>query len=240
MGINIAIRETECRNALCREKKLKIIRVLADNPEKYGKAAEIQHTVSKESAEKAVGDWESFVKRNRLGKDTETVHMELLIDEEDVSKLKPLAKSDYTGWVDLGLLDETAAKKALSESRPENRTTEWELVSFDEMTEICAGCKLSWDKGRGCIGAFGPDNSQLPGIAAKYGCPIVASVPEIAASKKELSPADAEALLKEIAILREALPKEGKQKVNWYSGALDRMESVAEISRSEKCHFFFF
>jgi hypothetical protein len=240
MGINIAIRETECRNALCREKKLKIVRVLTDNPEKYGEAAEIQHTVSKESAEKVVDDWGSFLKRNRLGKDTETVHTELLTDENDIAKLKPLAESSYTGWVELGLLDSDDAEKALAESRPENRTTEWELVTFDEMAEICAECALSWDKGRGCIGTFGPDKSQLPGIADKYGCPIVASVPEMAASKKELTPEDAESLLKEIAILREALPKEGKQKVNWYSGTLDRMECVAEISKSEGCGFFFF
>ncbi len=240
MGINIAIREIECSSALCREKKLKIVRVLVEHPEDFGKASEVFRTVSKEKAMDVIEDWESFLKKNKLSKDTETVHMDLLINENDTTVLEPLAKECYSGWVDLKGLDPSAQEKAIADSLPENRTTEWELVSFNDMKEICATCEVSWDKGRGCMGTFGPDNSLLPEIAGRYGCTITASVPDGASSGRTYTPEDAVQLLKEIEILKEALPKEGKMMVRRYSGPVDRMEAVAKISIEEKCGFYFF
>lgn len=240
MGINIAIKEIECSSALCREKKLKIVRVLVKHPENFGDAAEVFRTVSKVKAECVVGDWELFLKKNKLSKDTETVHIDLLINDEDISMLDSLAEDSYSGWVDLNKLDTQAQEKAIADSLPENRTTEWELVSFDEMKETCATCKVSWDKGRGCMGAFGPDNSLLPGIAEKYGCTITASVPASVSSGKIYTYEDATRLLEEIEILRKALPEEGKMMVRRYSGPVDRMEAVAKISVDEKCGFYFF
>ena len=128
----------------------------------------------------------------------------------------------------------------LSASKKENRLTGWDMLSFDEMNEMCLKCKLSWDKGRGCIGSFGPSDSLLPGIAEKRGCKIVASVPEGVSSGRIYTPDDAKVLLKEIELLTEALPEEGKMMVRRYSGPLERMNAVAGISVSEGCGFYFF
>ncbi len=240
MGINIAIKELECPSALCKDKKLTLVRVLAASPEKFGDAAEILSTVSKAAAEKAVGDWEAFRKRNRLNKNTEVVHMDLLKNEDDVSLLSPLAEDSYSGWVELSELDEATREEAIADSLPENRTTEWEMISFDEMRETCESCKVSWDKGRGCMGVFGPDNSLLPEIAGRHGCPIVASVPESAASGKVFTSEDGKKLLEEVEKLKVALPEEGKMMVRRYSGPVERMEAVARISVEEGCGFYFF
>lgn len=240
MGINIAIRETECTSALCREMKMKTVRVLVEHPTDFGDAAEIYCTVSKSCAEGAVGDWGGFLKRNKLSKDTETVHMELLIDENDIAVLGPLAECYCSGWVDLQGMDEASRKKAIDDSLPENRTTEWELISFDEMKDMCARCPVSWDKGRGCIGSFGPDDSLLPEIAMRRACAVTASVPQGVASHRIYTPEDAAELLDEIEVLRKALPEEGKMMVRRYSGPLDRMEAVARICTKEKCGFYFF
>ncbi len=240
MGINIAIRETECRSALCREMKLKTVRVLVGNPEEFGEASEVYRTVSRQCAEDTVGEWAGFLKRNKLSKDTDVVHIDLLTDSGDLAALEPLAESRFSGWVDLKGLDEDSRKKALENSLPENRTTEWELVSFDEMRETCARCPVSWDKGRGCIGSFGPDDSLLPGIALKHACSVTASVPEGAATHRIYTPEEAAELLKEVGVLRETLPEEGKMMVRRYSGPVDRMEAVAKICVEEGCGFYFF
>ncbi len=240
MGINIAIKELECPSALCRSKKTTLVRVLAANPEKFGDAAEILKTVPRETVDKVVEDWEAFRKRNRLSKNTEIVHMDLMRDEDDISLLMPLAIESYSGWVELSELDEGSREEAIEDSLPENRTTEWDLVSFDDMRETCASCKVSWDKGRGCIGTFGPDNSLLPEIAGRHGCTIVASVPESAAEGKVFDSEDAKKLLDEVEILKVALPEEGKMMVRRYSGPVERMEAVARISVDEGCGFYFF
>ncbi|MDN5357823.1 MAG: hypothetical protein AB7D42_02160 [Candidatus Methanomethylophilaceae archaeon] len=240
MGINIAIKETECPSALCREMKQKTVRVLVGHPEEFGDSAEIYCTVSKSCAEDTVGDWEAFLKRNKLSKDTDTVHIDLLIDQGDIAALEPLAERCCSGWVDFDKLDGDSRKKALEDSLPENRTTEWELVSFDEMKDTCARCPVSWDKGRGCMGLFGPDNSLLPEIAGRHACAITASVPEGVASHRIYTPEDAAKLLDEIEVLRRALSEEGKMMVRRYSGPVDRMEAVARICTKEKCGFYFF
>lgn len=240
MGINIAIKELECPSALCKDKKLALIRVLAANPEKFGDAAEVLRTVPKEKVERTVDDWEAFRKRSGLNKNTEIVHMDLLKNEDDFALLNPLAEDSYSGWVELSKLDGAARKEAIEGSLPENRTTEWEMVSFDEMRDTCAACKVSWDKGRGCIGTFGPDDSLLPEIAGRHGCLIVASVPASAAENKVFTPEDGKRLLKELEILKTVLPEEGKMMVRRYSGPVERMEAVAKISVEEGCGFYFF
>lgn len=64
-------------------------------------------------------------------------------------------------------------------------------------------------------------------------------MPEAAASKKEFTPADAEALAKEVALLREVLPSEGKMMVRRYSGPLERLGEVARVSMEQGCGFYF-
>ena len=106
--------------------------------------------------------------------------MDKVKKDEDRKVLEPLAVSEATGWIVLEGLPDNIREAVLAKAGDDDRLTGWDMLSFDEMNEMCANCPLSWDKGRGCIGAFGPDNSLLPEIAGRHGCPIVASVPESA------------------------------------------------------------
>jgi len=193
--------------------------------------------VKMEGAKAAVDDWEAFTERNSLDLDSEYVYISSL-KKADKQALQPLAKEVCSGWADMKSLSDEDRKKVLD--RADEIMTGWDMLSFDEMNDVCAGCPLSWDKGRGCIGAFGPGNSLLPSIAAKHGCPIVASVPDRVESGEPLSLEETEALLKECAILREKLPEEGKMMVRRYAGPVDRMEAAAKACVSEKCRLGFF
>ena len=240
MGINIGICETEAPSAPCRELRGNIVKVYLDDMSGFEDYVERDVKVSLEEAKEAVGDWEAFIKRNRINPETDAVYMDKVKKDEDRKVLEPLAVSEATGWIVLEGLPDNIREAVLAKAGDDDRLTGWDMLSFDEMNEMCANCPLSWDKGRGCIGAFGPDNSLLPEIAGRHGCPIVASVPESAKTGKRFTPQDAEELLREVEVLREALPEEGKIMVRRYSGPVDRMEAVARISVSEGCGFFFF
>lgn len=238
MGINIGIIESEAPSAPCKELRSNIVRVHIKDVEGFEDLAEYDEFVPYEKAKAVVSDWDAFVKRNRLNEDADAVYIEKIKKEDDLALLKPLAERNCTGWI---VMDKAPADRrdAIIEAS-DDRVTGWDLLDFDEMNEMCGSCPLSWDKGRGCIGAFGPDNSLLPEIAGRHGCPLVASVPQAVAEERRFTPADAEQLLKEVEILRQALPEEGKMMVRRYSGPVDRMEAVARISVKEGCGFFFF
>jgi len=240
MGINIGICEMEAKNASCRELRSTIVRVHVDSDKGFEDIAEYEDVVDLETAKKTVGDWDAFIKRNRINEETDAVYMSKVKKEEDIKLLQPKAKKVCTGWIPMADLSEGRKQEVLKAGSKDDVITGWDQLEFDEMNELCAKCPLSWDKGRGCIGAFGPDTSKLPEIAAKYNCPITASAPESAKTQKKFTPADAEALLKEVEVLRDALPKEGKVYVNRYGGPVDRMEAVAKISIAEGCGWYFF
>jgi hypothetical protein len=240
MGINIGICETEAKNASCRELKSNILKVKVEDASKFDNAAEYDHIINLDEAKKAVGDWNAFVMRNKITAETDSIYADKLKNSADIALLQPLSKKTYTGWIDLSKLSADEKKTATDSSKRENRLTSWDMLSFDEMNDMCLKCPLSWDKGRGCIGSFGPDNSMLPEIAKKNGCSIVASAVENAKAGKVLTPADASEVLKEIDILTAALPSEGKMMVRRYSGPLDRLKAVAKISATEGCGFYFF
>ena len=240
MGINIGICETEAPSAPCRELRGNIVKVHLEDPSGFEEHMEYDVRVDLETAKEAVGDWDAFIKRNRINPETDAVYMDKVKKDDDRALLEPLAQRVCTGWIVVEGLPEDVRRQVLEKSGSEDRLTGWDMLSFDEMNEMCANCPLSWDKGRGCIGAFGPDNSLLPEIAGRHGCPIVASVPDAVKEGKRFTSEDAEELLREVAVLREALPEEGKMMVRRYSGPVDRMEAVAKISVSEGCGFFFF
>ncbi len=240
MGINIGIYELESESSLCKTAKTTIRRVKVEDISTFEDIAEYDSVVSLEDAKSVMTDWEDFLKRNRINAETDAIYMEKIKKDEDGVALSKFVKKICTGWVNLNGLDEKKSLEVINASKPENRVTEWTLFSFDEMNETCAKCPLSWDKGRGCIGAFGPDNSLLPGIADKYGCEIVASAPASAASGKRFGPEDGAKLLEEVEKLVTVLPDEGKMMVRRYSGPLERLGAVAKISVDEKCGFFFF
>ena len=240
MGINIGICETEAPNAPCRELRANIVKVHLDDPTGYEQYMERDVKVDLETARQAVGDWDAFIKRNRINPDTDAIYIDKVKKEEDRAVLEPLSESVCTGWITTEGLPGDVKDEVISKASPEDRLTGWDMLSFDEMNEMCANCPLSWDKGRGCIGAFGPDNSLLPEIAGRHGCGIVASVPDAVKEGRRFTSKDAKELLREVEVLRAALPEEGKMMVRRYSGPVDRMEAVAKISVSEGCGFFFF
>jgi hypothetical protein len=240
MGISIGICETEAKSALCRELRMNVIRVRVDNVSGMEDLAGYDDIVSLDDARSLVGDWEAFLKRNRINAETDAVYMDKLKNDDDIKLLKPKSVRTSTGWIDMEKVSGSDKEKVLAASKKENRLTGWDMLSFDEMNEMCQKCELSWDKGRGCIGSFGPNESLLPGIAEKRGCKITASVPEGAKSGRIYTPEDAKVLLKEIEILTKALPEEGKMMVKRYSGPVERMNAVANISVKEGCGFYFF
>lgn len=240
MGINIGICEMEAPSAPCRELRANIVKVHLDDPTGYEQYMERDVKVDLETARQAVGDWDAFIKRNRINPDTDAIYIDKVKKEEDRAVLEPLSESVCTGWIATEGLPGDVKGEVISKASPEDRLTGWDMLSFDEMNEMCANCPLSWDKGRGCIGAFGPDNSLLPEIAGRHGCGIVASVPDAVKEGRRFTPEDAKELLREVEVLRAALPEEGKMMVRRYSGPVDRMEAVAKISVSEGCGFFFF
>ncbi len=240
MGINIGICETEAPSAPCRELRANVVKVHLEDPSGFEEYMEYDTKVELDAAKDAVGDWDAFIKRNRINPETDAVYMDKVKKDDDRALLEPLAQRVCTGWIVTEGLPDDVREKVLERAGSDDRLTGWDMLSFDEMNDMCANCPLSWDKGRGCIGAFGPDNSLLPEIAGRHGCPIVASVPDAVREGRRFTPEDAEELLREVGVLREALPEEGKMMVRRYSGPVDRMEAVAKISVSEGCGFFFF
>lgn len=240
MGINIGICETEAPSAPCKDLRKSIVKAHLDDPAGFEQYMEYDVKVSLDAAKGAVGDWEAFLKRNRMNPEVDAVYMDKVKNDKDREVLEPLSERVCTGWIAMEGVPEDIRGKILAKAGDENILTGWDGLSFDEMNEMCANCPLSWDKGRGCIGTFGPDNSLLPEIAGRHGCPLVASVPDAAKSGKRFTSEDAEQLLKEAEILRSALPEEGKMMVRRYAGPVERLEAVAKISISEGCGFFFF
>ena len=238
MGINIAVCELEAERASCRVLKTDIRKALLKDIAGFEQYADYDTVVSLEDAAKAFPDWESFTKRNRISESTDAIYMESVKNSEDAEILREYSKDVPTGWVDLERMPADAAAKARDSAV--ELLSGWDMIGFDEMKETCANCPLSWDKGRGCIGAFGPDESLLPGIADKYDCKIVASVPASASESKRFTSADAADLLTEIEKLEAALPKEGKMMVRRYSGPLERMRAVPKDGDVIVSGFFFF
>lgn len=241
MGISIAICEKDAPNASCAELKKNIVKTLVSDVSLFNDAAEYDEVVSLDDAKSLFEDYEAFIKRNRINEETDAIYLDKIKKADDLELLKPKSTKNYTGWVVFNKLESDELKnKALELSKPENRLTGWDMLDFDGMNEMCAACPLSWDKGRGCIGTFGPDNSQLPEIAERRGCKIIASVPEGAKDGKIYTPEEAKIMAEEVRLLQEVLPEEGKMAVRRYSGPLERLGAVADISSKEGCGFYFF
>ena len=240
MGISIAICELESENALCKDYKTNIVKALVDDVKGLEDIVEIDEYVTLEDAKKLFPDWEAFIKRNRINEEADAIYVVKVKNDDDMAKLKPYVKKKFTGWVSLEGLDAAKKEEVLNRSKKENRITGWDRLEFDEMNEMCAKCTLSWDKGRGCMGAFGPENSKLPEIAEKYGCSIVASAVKSSQDQKRFPPEDAKKLKEEVAKLTQVLPDEGKVFVRRYGGVLERLDAVADVCMKDGCGFFFF
>jgi len=241
MGISIAICELDAKDSLCSKQKQQLYKVLVKDGTGFEKGMEYDVFVPTDKAKKAVGNWEDFMKRNKFKKEPTEVYIDKLKDEDDIKKLSAIATKEPTGWVVLSKLSAADQKKAIDLSDDDDRVTEWDRVEQDEMTEICAKCKCSWDKGRGCMGDFGPANSMIPVFAEKHGCKILAEVVKSSETGKRYTPADAKALIKEVDVLIKEIPNEdkGKMYMNRYSGVLERLKEMAKVSIDQNCGFYF-
>ena len=240
MGVSIAICELESKNSLCKELKTKTVKVLVDDVSGMEDIVEVDEYVTLDDAKKLFPAWEDFMKRNRLNAEVDAVYMVKVKNDDDRAKLLPLVKKKYTGWVYLEGLDDARKEEAIKRSKPENRINGWDCLDFDQMNEKCGNCPLAWNKGKDCMGAFGPSNSKLPEIAERRNCPIVASAMKSAEEQRKFTPEDAKALKKEVEILTAALPEEGKVYVNRYGGVLERLNAMADVCIKENCGFSFF
>ncbi|MBM4237487.1 MAG: hypothetical protein FJ151_03270, partial [Euryarchaeota archaeon] len=204
MGISIAICELDSEDALCKKGKTSVIKVHLDSVVGYEQHAEFDEVVGMDDAKRIMaGDWEGFLKRNRMDGEQEIVYLEKVKNDADRKILLPAARRQYTGWITLAGVPEGMRAEILRKAGPDNRLTDWDMLSFDELNETCGKCPLSWDSARGCIGTFGPEKSALLEIAAKHGCSIVAGIPAYVKERTKLTVEDAKRLLEEVKVLRE-------------------------------------
>jgi len=240
MGVSIAICEVDSDSALCKIGKTTLLKVNLKDVSGFEELAESDLVVPINQAKLLMGaDWEAFLKRNRLDPEMETLYLEKGTNEGDRQLRTAESQKLYTGWISLNKVPADRMNVLMQKAGKDDRLTGWDILSFDEMAATCLKCPLSWDEGRGCMGTFGPENSALPGIAQKYNCAIVASVPSSVESKKMFSVEDANKLLEEVKLLREKLPDEGKVMVRRYSGVLDRLEKMGNVCLTYKTRFYF-
>ena len=238
MGYNIALCETECAAAPCREMKLHITQILIGD--KFTEFQTCDEIVTVDDAKKAFPDYDAFLTRNRLPADTSKIYISKIKKDEDKAALAPYVKKEPTGWVKLDGIEKSKRKEILAAGDMDNSITEWQEADFDTCTNMCQNCPLAWNKGRNCMETYGPSNTKLPGIAEKAGCPIIAGVPKSAETMQRFTPKDAKALLKEVEIMRPALVADSKMAVHRYSGVLDRLEAMAKACVANDCGFYFF
>lgn len=229
----------ESKNAPCKALKLQLVKVMV-NKEKYTDLQEYDEIVTIDNAKKAFPDFEAFLKRNRFNDKNTLFLVSRLKNEEDLATLKPYIEKKLNGWVDLTKLNEEDKSKVLSDCSKTDRMNAWDNLSFEDVDKACSSCPLAWNKGKDCVGTFGPATSALPAIAEKYNCPIVASAVESAKNGKRFTADDAKELLRETEVLAPVLIDEGKMAAHRYSGPVERLNQIAKACIAEECGFFFF
>ena len=221
MGISMAICELDTKDSLCKDGKSSILKARLDNIKGLETCADYDEVVKTSDAKNVIGaGWEQFSKKYRIDSEKESFLLEKIKDQNDAAKLRPVSQKIYSGWIVLSKAPKESVDDIVKRAGPDNLLLQWDTVPLDETNKICERCSMSWDKGRGCIGAFGPDNSQLPAIAAKYNCKLIAKIPELAKTQEKLSPNDAKELIEECNILKEKLPLEGKAPAHRYGGVV--------------------
>jgi hypothetical protein len=240
MGLNMAINELESAKALCKEKKLSVVKVFLSDPGRWDRYVETDKIVDLKKAAEKLGmeKMDAFFKKSRVKADGDEMYLEKAKDEADRKMFMPFVKEVKTNWIVMAKVPE-GERKAL-EAAAKDKVTQWDEVEFDDMYATCAKCGLSWDNKKGCVGNFGPSGSPVPDLAKKYGLSMLSNVNELAESKKVLSPKDAEALLEEVRVLKEKIPAEGKMMVRRTEGTFARLESMAKCARDYKVGFYFF
>jgi hypothetical protein len=242
MGLNMAITELESDKALCKSKKLSVVKVFLEDPSRWEKIVEVDRIVD---LKKAVGKLgkdkvDAFIKKSKLKIEGDELYLEKVKDESDRKMFEPFVKEVKTKWILMEKVPMDQKKDVVASAKKENSVTEWDMLEFDEMYAACGKCGLSWDNKKGCVGNFGPSGSPVPELARKHGLDILSKVDQLAEQKKILSSKDADELLKEVKILREKAPAEGKVIVRRIEGTLNRLEAMAKCAKDYNVGFYFF
>jgi hypothetical protein len=242
MGLNMAITELESDKALCKGKKLSVVKVFLEDPSRWEKIVEVDRIVDlKKAADKLGKDKvDAFIKKSKLKVEGDELYLEKVKDENDRKMFEPFVKEVKTKWILMEKVPADQKKEVVAVAKKENTVTEWDLLEFDEMYATCGKCGLSWDNKKGCVGNFGPSASPVPELARKHGLSILSKVDQLAEQKKILSSKDADELLKEVKVLREKAPAEGKVIVRRIEGTLNRLEALAKCAKDYNVGFYFF
>jgi len=242
MGLNMAITELESDKALCKGKKLSVVKVFLEDPSRWEKVVEVDRIVDlKKAADKLGKDKvDAFIKKSKLKVEGDELYLEKVKDENDRKMFEPFVKEVKTKWILMEKVPVDQKKEVVAAAKKENTVTEWDMLEFDEMYATCGKCGLSWDNKKGCVGNFGPSASPVPELARKHGLSILSKVDQLAEQKKILSSKDADELLKEVMVLREKAPAEGKVIVRRIEGTLNRLEAMAKCAKDYDVGFYFF
>jgi len=242
MGLNMAITELESDKALCKGKKLSVVKVFLEDPSRWEKVVEVDRIVDlKKAADKLGKDKvDAFIKKSKLKVEGDELYLEKVKDENDRKMFEPFVKEVKTKWILMEKVPADQKKDVVAVAKKENTVTEWDLLEFDEMYATCGKCGLSWDNKKGCVGNFGPSASPVPELARKHGLSILSKVDQLADQRKILSSEDADELLKEVKVLREKAPAEGKVIVRRIEGTLNRLEAMAKCAKDYNVGFYFF
>jgi len=242
MGLNMAIMELESDKALCKGKKLSTVKVFLENPGRWDRYVEVDRIVDLKAAAAKLGQdkLDAMLKKMRVKVEGDDLYLEKVKDPADQKVLAPFVKEVKTRWILVEKVPPSEAKDLVAAAKKENTVTEWDLLEFDEMYETCGKCGLSWDSKKGCVGNFGPSGSPVPDLAKKHGLSMLAGVNEAAETKKVFTPRDADELLREVKVLREKAPAEGKMMVRRIEGTLNRLEAMAKCAKEYGVGFYFF
>jgi len=242
MGLNMAIMELESDRSLCKGKKLSTVKVFLDDPGRWEKHVEVEKIVDLEAAAAKLGQekLDAILKKTRLKVEGDELYLEKVKDPADQKTFAPFVKEVKTKWILVEKVPSAERKDLVGSAKKENTVTEWDLLEFDEMYATCGKCGLSWDNKKGCVGNFGPSGSPVPELAKKYGLNLLAKVNEAAEQKKVFTPKDADELLKEVKVIREKSPAEGKMIVRRIEGTLNRLEAMAKCAKDYNVGFYFF
>ena len=242
MGLNMAITELESDKALCKGKKLSVVKVFLEDPSRWDKIVEVDRMVDLKKASDKLGKdkMDAFIKKSKLKIEGDELYLEKVKDENDRKMFEPFVKEVKTKWILMEKVPTDQKKDVVAVAKKENTVTGWDMLEFDEMYATCGKCGLSWDNKKGCVGNFGPAASPVPELARKHGLSILSKVDQLAEQKKILSSKDADELLKEVKVLREKAPAEGKVIVRRIEGTLNRLEAMARCAKDYNVGFYFF
>ncbi len=242
MGLNMAITELESDKALCKGKKLSVVKVFLEDPSRWERTVEVDRIVDLKKATDRLGKdkVDAFIKKSKLKIEGDELYLEKVKDEDDRKMFAPFVKEVKTKWILMEKVPADQKKEVTAAAKKENTVTEWDMLEFDEMYATCGKCGMSWDNKKGCVGNFGPSRSPVPELAKKHGLNILSKVNELAEQRKILTPKDADELLREVKVLREKAPAEGKVIVRRIEGTLNRLEAMANCVKDYNVGFYFF